>query len=518
MPTVAPDVLRPAAPRLRCSIVKAINHFSCGATQMPGVNAPLGSVNLETRISLGSTFAVLSHLKIKERTATGRAGTADDGRWIGGPYPLGYTTDDAGRLVIQPAEAELVTRMFELVASGHSLGQTAKLVTEEFQHRRETDMPKRTGGQGWGYQAVANAIRRQVYYGAGHPKKVRPEPWREQVEYVIPAPAIVDLETWQAANKALGGRRRQPKKVLKNWAYGLGNGRIVHVHDDGTEVTMLGRARADTKPSTRHYLCKTAVAIAGKYKPGSPERCRGFGKTFNGRRMTGLRAPIVEAAVIQAVLPLLSDPDNLAKWVRDAGIRQAGGDPTQSPADIVDEMNKNREAIKVERANVLRQHQRGYIDDDALDVAMRDLAQREAKIMEQLQGAQVQALQAEKMSNFIESLLSVPPGFALDAFGPDSESEGFWVPRTDGVGDDWVTVTPGWNDVAKWLDKESRLILESDERRELPEEVVKWCERMAEVLDIRVKVFDQGTDRPRVEAHGQIPMRELMVQPSSSPR
>lgn len=82
-------------------------------------------------IGLLAVFAQLEREQIKERTKMGRIARAKAGLYHGGGYiPIGYDYDhEAGKLVINPYEAEQVRKIFEWYLSGGSL----KSITDRLQ-------------------------------------------------------------------------------------------------------------------------------------------------------------------------------------------------------------------------------------------------------------------------------------------------------------------------------------------------------------------------------------------------
>ena len=82
------------------------------------------------------------------------------------------------------------------------------------------------------------------------------------IPVVIPAPAIVDDELWQKANAAIDERKfhspSQPRSQRR--PYGLGSGRVRHIHEDGSSLSMTGAPRTDRKwngeqVTQRDYRC-----------------------------------------------------------------------------------------------------------------------------------------------------------------------------------------------------------------------------------------------------------------------
>ena len=92
------------------------------ATEPFDSRAPIGAFLFQL---LGS-LAELEKTTIAERTSLGRNRVASDGRYTGGPIPLGYDLDDDNRFIpstrIVPqlgiTEAEMVRDIFQRIAGG----------------------------------------------------------------------------------------------------------------------------------------------------------------------------------------------------------------------------------------------------------------------------------------------------------------------------------------------------------------------------------------------------------------
>ena len=117
---------------------------------------------------------------VVRRLATGRQAKAamKPGSYVGGRPPYGYRAQ-GHELVIAPAEAELVRRVFTLARDGASLRSIASKLDQED--------PTRS----WHRTAVERILQRDLY--------MRERPGR-----------IVDARLWHAARRALAQRSRGP--------------------------------------------------------------------------------------------------------------------------------------------------------------------------------------------------------------------------------------------------------------------------------------------------------------------
>jgi site-specific DNA recombinase len=92
----------------------------------------------------------------------------------GGRIPFGYRRAKT-KLEIDPADAEIVRRLFALVRSGKSLRATAKLLSSD--------------DHVWHPNTVERIVKREIYKEG--------------------KPALIDGRVWKAANDALAARRRR---------------------------------------------------------------------------------------------------------------------------------------------------------------------------------------------------------------------------------------------------------------------------------------------------------------------
>ena len=108
--------------------------------------------------NLGS-FAELERELISERTRLGLAGLARERRWPNAHPPLGYDLDEAGRLTINPGEANLVVRIYADYVRLESMPELAFNLNME-------GVKTKTGTTGaWNARAVRDVLRNDLYRG-----------------------------------------------------------------------------------------------------------------------------------------------------------------------------------------------------------------------------------------------------------------------------------------------------------------------------------------------------------------
>ena len=160
-------------------------------------------------IGLLAVFAQLEREQIKERTKMGRIARAKAGLYHGGGYiPIGYDYDhDAGKLVINPYEAEQVRKIFEWYLSGGSL----KSITDRLQDEGFTN--KYGSYSSW--SSVRYILENETYLGRIHFGDVLVEHAHE---------AIVSEEQFNTVQVLRGKRREQYGATAfqsKHWLTGL---------------------------------------------------------------------------------------------------------------------------------------------------------------------------------------------------------------------------------------------------------------------------------------------------------
>jgi site-specific DNA recombinase len=245
-------------------------------------------------------------VKTQERTTRGMLGRAKAGSPWGGQPALGYRAirePHKARWEIEEEEAALVRRIFAMCLSGMSTyGITEQLSRERVPTPRERGTSggrsrRRTPGV-WNEASIYKILTNEAYTGCAYFGKYRcvsktRRVRRPPTEWIaIPVPAIIDRETFDAAqrqlerNRALAMRNRKHEYLLSGGRFRCGRcGR-----------TMTGR----TPPNgSRRYSCNSLRT------PHDPEHtCRG-----------SVAAEEVERQVWAAVVRVLEEPELIAAEV-----------------------------------------------------------------------------------------------------------------------------------------------------------------------------------------------------------
>jgi len=173
-------------------------------TQAFNTNTSMGRLTLNILLS----FAQFEREIISERTKDKMAAARKRGQWLGGRAPLGYDViKETKKLTINPEEAKLVKRIFDLYLQGNSLLDVAAILTNEGLRSKETTSKKGKIFGGYKYSAtkVQYLIRSVLYIG--------------KVEYVGQVydgqqEGIISEETFKKAQELLKQNRvkRTPTK------------------------------------------------------------------------------------------------------------------------------------------------------------------------------------------------------------------------------------------------------------------------------------------------------------------
>lgn len=159
--------------------------------------------------------------KIKERTMRGKRGKAAKGLVISNTHPFGYTFDhDKSTYVIHETESQIVQMIFEFMVK-EKLG-TARICKE----LNARGIPSPRAKKDWIVSSVHRILTNTLYKGVIYSMKYKYEKvglnkkkrtLRPEAEWIpISVPAIIDEETWKAAQQQLKNNKDYAKRNLKH--------------------------------------------------------------------------------------------------------------------------------------------------------------------------------------------------------------------------------------------------------------------------------------------------------------
>ena len=202
-------------------LTRALNDFAKLVELMDAHQASFVSVtqSFNTTTSMGRlTLNVLLSFAQFEREVTGErirdkiGASKKKGMWMGGFEPLGYSA--VGRqLVVHPAEAELVRRIFDLYRTHKNVTAVARILQAEgvVSKQRPDTKGRGRGGVPYSNGALFNILRNPLYCGKiRHKASIYPG----QHEAIIPGAEWDEVQAIRQSRSAKRVEREQNKNPL----------------------------------------------------------------------------------------------------------------------------------------------------------------------------------------------------------------------------------------------------------------------------------------------------------------
>jgi site-specific DNA recombinase len=251
--------------------------------EQAGVTIRSATEPFDTSTSMGifvfqllASLAQLETSTIKERMSLGRDRKVRNGRWTGGPIPIGYDLDAEGKLTpsariiasLNCTEADLVREIFQRIAQGGTaIDECRRLDALGVPTGRRYAGGKLTViGTLWRPSRLTYILRNPVYIGQ-HVFQSRFGSSERRV------PALIDRQVWERADAQLKQNRCLPKwnakrtNLLRNLiTCGLCGRSYVGMPN----YSPKGISR--DKYSRYYYRCGTQT-ISKKLNPAIEERC-----------------------------------------------------------------------------------------------------------------------------------------------------------------------------------------------------------------------------------------------------
>jgi len=186
------------------------DHLAKHGVELASATESIDTSNPMGRAMMGMTgvFAQMESELIQERTEGGRREKAMQGGFGTAVRSFGFRWDTAAkRPVIVPAEADVIKRIFDMAAGGHSVEGICKTLNRQGVNRRK-------GGEWWNSELQA-IMRNQAYMGrfvtytdpqTGEETLARPD---------LCPPAIVQSAVWQAAQGVTQAFRQHRRPAVK---------------------------------------------------------------------------------------------------------------------------------------------------------------------------------------------------------------------------------------------------------------------------------------------------------------
>jgi site-specific DNA recombinase len=258
--------------------------------EMVDTSTPIGRTVFQV---LGLT-AEWERESIITRTTTGRLQRLKEGHWAGGPAPFGYNYDrETKNLVINEEEAAIVKMLYDLYASGKSLGAIADHLNKAL------ISPRGKTSKGWYRTGIRETLINPAYKGEAilnrhcHITDIRKIDLSKAIKIAVPP--IVNPDKWGIAQDRLS------------------NNKHIKPTDDGLFVLqglikcgICGCSyRAERMGGGRYYACRGQLKTV--HIDGSP-RCKN----------RNIRAKNLEQAVWRRVLDIINDPNKLKPMLVEA--------------------------------------------------------------------------------------------------------------------------------------------------------------------------------------------------------
>ena len=219
-------------------------------------------LSTSTGITIAGIVASIASGEVRrmgERIARAHEAKAKEGQWKGGRRPWGYTEDG---VQVHPVEAEALRRAADLILSGRTIAEAARLVKEMTGREiarttlRDVLTSYRIVGQRSYLPQTERDRRRRL--SPDHPDAAK---LSEPLVFLAVWPAILDMETWSALRSKFNrveqkaGRAPRPRKNML--AGLLACGKCANERaDDGTPVTSVLQANA------KAYVCQRCGQVS----------------------------------------------------------------------------------------------------------------------------------------------------------------------------------------------------------------------------------------------------------------
>lgn len=320
--------------------------------------------------SLLASLAELERATIIERMTLGRDRVARQGRYTGGPIPLGYDLDGEGRLVpstrpvagLGLSEADFVRDLFRRWAAGETLTATAERlnalgVCPPVRYASGRTLPRAR----WSVTSLGAIAHNPLYKGDGQLASRHGTVSR-------PAPALVEAATWQAVQEVLRRNRKLSAKNAKRFYLLRG---LIRCQNCGAPYGGSTWTDPRTGAQWRLYSCHGRLA---HYHPRKEDRCRG----------RAIDAEWLEGVVWASLRRFIQNPGEALAEAR----RQLADQDTQRAQHAAQRRRLEAERAQkaVERDRLLGLYRKGLIDQPTVEAHLAAIA-RETEALDGLLAA-----------------------------------------------------------------------------------------------------------------------------------
>ena len=357
-----------------------------GGARVEGANQHIDMGTL----GLLAAVASMERTAIRERTASGKRGSAKAGR-IPTRVPYGYRKDADGRAIIHEYEAAIVRRIFE-IATVEDKG------TRQIEAVLQSEAVVSPSGGRWWSTAVARILSNETYAGTlwygrkshetvqGRSRRIRDVPEDDWI--AIDVPAIVSRETWDKARQAAARRKRSGSAGTRRGSTFLLRG-LLSCHCGRRMVGTTTNSGEGRKRRT-YYVCGEHM-----YRPAVlkdwPTGCR--------------EKPYVNAPRLDATVW-----GELSAWLRNPWTLADLADVADGP-DLEQELEaaeKSLSRVQGEEDRVVRLYVDGSINEAMMTRQRRFIDERRdaaAALVDHLKAQRQQAARSAHVVETMESLV-----------------------------------------------------------------------------------------------------------------
>lgn len=291
--------------------------------------------------SVRAFVAEIERLKIRERSERGVRARVDSGKPIPGPRPpYGYQWKDENKseYILDPVKAPVARMIFDLVLSGKTLRSVAK-------HLNDLAIPTPSGrGRHWEVATLHCVLKHPIYTGrvvAYRTKVVREQGKTRSV--ILPENEWVDLPANKAPQLVSDVEFEAVRRRL------IYNKSVAPRHNSDPEGALLrcGIGRCG--------YCGYPLSVTKRKDRDHMYRCHPVGRVRQGCPSFGIMAPILDEAVWQRVVEVLTKPEIIAREVE----RRSSSDPFGQDIEALDRRLKDIEARRARLAKAV-----ASVDDD----------------------------------------------------------------------------------------------------------------------------------------------------------
>lgn len=239
--------------RKAITLLNVINDFVQKGIQIYSYKDQRGTHNIEGKedfatkimIAFAAYMAEQELESIKERMMSGRNQQIENGGSPTTRGSFGYYCDDNMRLQIDPEEAEVVKRIFQMCIDGYSTKRIAAILSAE----NVPNSKFRAGNQRWLAATIDRMLSNTAYIGYTivHKGKLN--------EMKVATPAIIDEETFIQAKVAKESRRTRSTAVAPATGYvNLLRGLVICAECGHRYTVSHGNYSCCTRSDTRSYV------------------------------------------------------------------------------------------------------------------------------------------------------------------------------------------------------------------------------------------------------------------------